>query len=618
MHLFYEDEGSFRVGTILADNNTSLQIETAHGKRAKVKAANVLFRFGEPGVKQFMDHAGALAKEIDADFLWQCCGPDEFDFSALGGDYFGHAPNPLESAALLIRLHDSPIYFYKKGRGRYRAAPEEALKAALASVERKRQQALQQERYVEQLLRFELPAEFVPALPQLLYKPDRSSVEVKALEAASAATKLGPVRLLEKCGAVPSSRDFHVNRFLFERFPNGTGHPEVPELPVAEDLPLAEVAAFSIDDITTTEIDDAFSVTRLPDGSWRIGVHIAAPALGVPTGSAIDEAAAGRLSTVYMPGAKITMLPDAVIARYSLAEGHTVPALSLYLDLRRDLTLLSTASRLERVPIAANLRLDALDQAFSEEALQVPAEIVHSHEAEVRLLWEFACVLEAGRGRPEQPRALPMDYNFYVVDDRVRIVPRRRGSPIDKLVAELMIFVNTEWGRTLVEHGAPGIYRAQGGGRVKLSTVPTPHDGLGVDQYLWSSSPLRRYVDLVNQRQLVALLQHLPLPYARGSESLLGVLRDFEVANDTYTDFQRNMERYWCLRWLLQEGQTVYGATIARENLVKLDPIPLMVRVPSLPDLPSMSRVEVQVGEIDLIDLTVACQYRARLAQAAA
>jgi exoribonuclease-2 len=125
-------------------------------------------------------------------------------------------------------------------------------------------------------------------------------------------------------------------------------------------------------------------------------------------------------------------------------------------------------------------------------------------------------------------------------------------------------------------------------------------------------------VDLVNQRQLVAVLQHLPLPYARGSESLLGVLRDFEVANDTYTDFQRTMERYWCLRWLLQEGQTVYGATIARENLVKLDPIPLMVRVPSLPDLPPMSRVEVQVGEIDLIDLTVACQYRARLAQAAA
>ena len=618
MHVFYEDEGSFRVGTILADNNTSLQIESAHGKRVKVKAANVLFRFGEPSVKQFMDHAGELAAEIDADFLWQCCGPDEFDFHALGGDYYGHTPNPIESAALLIRLHDSPIYFYKKGRGRYKAAPEEALKAALASVERKRQQALQQERYVDQLLRLELPAEFVPELPRMLYKPDRTSAEVKALEAASAAMKLGPVRLLEKCGAVPSSEDFHLNRFLFEHFPHGTQHPEVRELPTADELPLAEVSAFSIDDITTTEIDDAFSVTRLPDGNWRVGVHIAAPALAVPCGSTVDEDAAQRLSTVYMPGAKITMLPDAVIDRYSLAEGHTVPALSLYLELRHDLTLLSSATRLERVPIAANLRLDALDRAFSEEALDAPGEIVHSHGSEIRLLWELACVFEAGRGRPEQPRALPMDYNFYVTDDHVRIVPRRRGSPIDKLVAELMIFVNTEWGRTLVEQGAPGIYRAQGGGRVKLSTVPTPHDGLGVDQYLWASSPLRRYVDLVNQRQLVAVLRQQPLPYARGSEALLSVLRDFEAANDAYTVFQRTMERYWCLRWLLQEEQTVYGATIARENLVKLDPIPLMVRVPSLPDLPPMSRVEVEVGEIDLIDLTIACHYRARLTQAAA
>ena len=618
MHVFYEEEGSFRVGTIVADNNTSLQIETAHGKRAKVKAANVLFRFGEPGVKRFMDEAGQLAAEIDTDFLWQCCGPDEFDFHALGRDYFGHAPGPLDSAALLICLHDSPIYFYKKGRGRYKAAPEDALKAALASVERKRERALQQERYVEQLLRFELPPEFVHELPKLLYKPDRTSIAVKALEAVGTTTKLGPVRLLEKCGAVPSSRDFHVNRFLFEHFPHGTQHPEMHEVPTANDLPLAEVAAFSIDDITTTEIDDAFSVTRLPSGNWRIGVHIAAPALGVPAGSTVDEVAARRLSTVYMPGAKITMLPDAVIDRYSLTEGHTVPALSLYLELRNDLTLLSTASSLERVPISANLRLDALDRAFSEDALQASGEIAHSHGAEIRLLWEFACVLEAGRGRPEQPRPLPMDYNFYVNDDWVRIIPRRRGSPIDKLVAELMIFVNTEWGRTLVEHGAPGIYRSQGGGRVKLSTVPTPHDGLGVDQYLWASSPLRRYVDLVNQRQLVAALRRQPLPYGRGSEALLTVLRDFELANDAYTDFQRTMERYWCLRWLLQERQAVYGATIARENVVKLDPIPLMVKVPSLPDLPTMSRVEVEVGEIDLIDLTIACQYRARLTQAAA
>ena len=617
MHVFYEEEGSFRVGSILADNSTSLQIETAHGKRAKVKAAQVMFRFGEPGVHGFMDRAHELVAEIDIDFLWQCCGTEEFAFDTLGREYFGHAPGPLESAALLLRLHESPIHFYKKGRGRYKAAPADALKAALASVERKRQQALQQARYVEQLARFELPPEFAETLPMLLYRPDRTSVEVKALEAATVVTKLAPLRLLEKCGAIPSTRDFHVNRFLFEHFPHGTDHPPSADLASSDDLPLAEVAAFSIDDITTTEIDDAFSVTRLPGGNWRVGVHIAAPALGVPADSALDREAAERLSTVYMPGDKITMLPEATINRFTLAEGRTAPAVSLYVELRPDLTLLSTSTRLERVPVSANLRHDALERAFAEEALQAD-EIAHSHGREIRLLWEFACVLEAGRGRPEQPRLLPMDYSFYVDEDRVRIVERRRGSPIDKLVAELMIFVNTEWGRTLAEHGAPGIYRAQSGGPVKLSTVPSPHDGLGVDQYLWGSSPLRRYIDLVNQRQLLAVLTQTAPPYGRGSETLIAVMRDFEVTNSAYTDFQRSMERYWCLRWLLQERVEVSGATIARENLVKLDALPLMVKVPSLPDLPPMTRVEVEIGAIDLIDLSIACQYRARLAQAAA
>ena len=305
-----------------------------------------------------------------------------------------------------------------------------------------------------------------------------------------------------------------------------------------------------------------------------------------------------------MPGDKITMLPEAVIDRYTLAEGHAAPALSLYLELRSDLTLLGTSTRLERVPIAANLRLDALDRIFTEEALQAD-EIVHSHAARdpASCGSSRACSKRRAAG-PSSRGSCAMDYSFYVDDDRVRIVERRRGAPIDKLVAELMIFVNTEWGRTLAEHGAPGIYRAQSGGRVKLTTVPAPHDALGVDQYLWASSPLRRYVDFVNQRQLLAVLQGEPLPYGKGSETLLAVMRDFEIANDAYFDFQRSMERYWCLRWLLQENVTLSGATVARENLVKLDPIPLIVKVPSLPDLPPMTRVEVEVGEIDLLDLT--------------
>ena len=110
-------------------------------------------------------------------------------------------------------------------------------------------------------------------------------------------------------------------------------------------MPLAPVEAFSIDDITTTEIDDAFSVRPLPAGGWEIGVHIAAPALGIAPDTPLDQEAASRLSTVYMPGDKITMLPEAVVERYTLAEGRSAPALSLYLDVGPDLPRARDAQR---------------------------------------------------------------------------------------------------------------------------------------------------------------------------------------------------------------------------------------------------------------------------------
>jgi exoribonuclease II len=611
MNVFYEEEGSFKIGTVLADNDTSLQVEAAHGKRSKVKAANVLFRFDEP-LSAFLETAQKAADEMDLDFLWECCGQEEFSYDKLAREYFGHAPSPRESAALLIRLHGAPMYFYRKGKGRYRPAPPDALKAALASVERKRQQALLQARYVEQLQRSELPETFKPRLSELLYKPDRNTVEVKALEEAAAEARLSPLRLLERCGAIPSTHDYHLNRFLFEHFPRGTGFPAIDDVPPLIDLPSSDVAAFSIDDSTTTEIDDAFSVTPAPGGGWRIGIHIAAPAAGVAPGSPLDLEAAGRLSTVYMPGGKITMLPEPAIARYSLAEGKMCPALSLYLDLASDLSVRGHRTVLEQVRIAANLRHAALEAQFNEESLS--AELPDFPFArELKLLWELATVLEAGRGRPELARTVFTDYNFYVDDERVRIVERKRGSPVDKLVSELMILVNSEWGRVLAEAGIAAIYRVQSNGKVRMSTVPAAHQGLGVAQYLWASSPLRRYVDLINQRQLIALQRGEPAPYTGGGEQLLAAMRDFEIASDVYADFQRTMERYWCLRWLLQEEVELTEAEVLRETLVKIDSIPLMTRVVSLPHVEPGIKVQLRITDIDLLDLSFHAEFVGRV-----
>jgi len=603
MNVFYEEDGDFKAGSILADQTASLHVESPHGKRSKIKAANALLRFDAPAAGEFLAQAQSAAAAIDIDFLWQCCGADEFNFDALARDYYGHPANALESAALLFRLHGAPMYFYKRGKGRYKAAPEAALKAALASVEKKRLQAEQKDAWVAELIAGRMPAAFEAVKPALLYKPDKNTLEWKALEAACESLKLTSARLLERCGALGSPYDYHLGRFLFDYFPRGTAFPDVTAAALAApaELPLAPVAAFSIDDATTTEIDDALSVTPLPDGGIRVGIHIAAPALGIPRDSPLDAAARERLSTVYFPGDKVTMLPSAAVAAYTLAAGVPRPALSCYIEFDAALNRGPARTVVERVPIAANLSLDALAPVFDAAAIAA-GRVEHPHGEELLALHRIAVSLQAARGKTQLFERV--EYSFSVEDGRVRIVPRERGSPLDTVVAEMMILVNATWGGALAEAGLTAIYRNQGAGGVRMSTAPGAHEGLGVKTYLWASSPLRRYVDLANQRQLIAMAGNQAPPYGVNDEGLLAAMRDFEVTYEAYADFQDRMERYWCLRWLEQEAAWVQPATVVRENIIRFNGLPMTARVSALPPTAPGTAVTVRVGAIDLLDLT--------------
>jgi len=611
MNVFYEEDGELKVGAVLADNDTSLQVEAPHGKRSKVKASAVLLRFASPAHTTFMSSAQAQADAIDIDFLWQCCGADEFGYDTLAREYYGHAPDAMESGAVLMRLHGAPMYFYKKGRGRYKAAPEDALKAALASVERKRLQAVAKAAYIDEMAAGRLPETFRPLLDTLLYKPDKNSIEWKALDEASAAAKLSPARLLERCGALPDLHQYHLRRFLFEHFPKGPGFAELPAAEIPADLPLAEVVAYSIDDAETTEIDDAFSLQDLPGGNRRLGIHIAAPALGILPDSPLDAVARERLSTVYFPGGKITMLPDHVVAAYTLAAGRECPALSIYFDIGTDFSVLSHETRVERIRIADNLRHDTLEPVFNAAALAA-GKIDHPQGAALAWLWQFSGhLLIARKGDAPRGEDRP-EFVFRVDDERISITRRQRGTPIDQVVAELMILANSTWAGELHREGQCGLFRVQSGGKVRTSTAAGPHDGLGVAHYMWASSPLRRYTDLVNQRQLIARARNQAPVYQSKDTALLAAMRDFEAAYDVYGEYQRTMERYWSLRWLMQEQVgTVAGGVLMRENLVRLEPIPLVQRVSSLPaTVTPGQRVELAVGAVDLLDLTLDLEFR--------
>jgi exoribonuclease-2 len=147
-----------------------------------------------------------------------------------------------------------------------------------------------------------------------------------------------------------------------------------------------------------------------------------------------------------------------------------------------------------------------------------------------------------------------------------------------------------------------------------MSTVPSPHVGLRVKQYALVSSPLRRYVDLVNQRQLIDLVRGEQPTYRPGDEALLAIMREFESAYEAYGDFQRAMERYWCLRWLLQGNVSSVEAIVLRDNLCRFDELPLVLRVASVPALTSGTRVVLDVSDVDLLELTLHCEFRDVLA----
>ena len=608
MHVFFEDDGQCKAGTILADNESSLQVEAASGKRLKIKAATVLLRFPDPSPSALLADAQKQAADLDPDFLWEVSGDDEFGFADLAREYYGRAPQPAEAAAVAVALHAAPMYFYKRGKGRYRRAPADALKAALASVERKKREAEQMAAWGEELRARRLPDPLRAKLSMLLYKPDKNTLEWKALTAACDALQTNPVTLLAECGAIPSSHDYHFNAFLAEAFPQGVGFPAWGALPELPELPVANVRAFSIDDHSTTEIDDAFSVRLLPNGNHEVGIHIAAPVFGMPRGGPLDAIARSRLSTVYIPGRKLTMLPDEVVAAFTLAEGSAPPALALYVEVAPDGVPLAWTTRVERVPVAANLRLDAVGEAFANE---LPSPADPPWTPELRVLWKLARNLSATRGKPDISR---VDYSFYIdwsasADGRVRIVPRPRGSPLDKLVSELMIFVNSTWGRLLADARIAGLYRTQANGKVKMSTRGAEHQGLGLSHYLWASSPLRRYSDLVNQRQLLAMVTGDKPPYADNDAELFAVLADFEATYSQYAEFQDRMEHYWCLRWLLQEDVGEMTATVLRESLVRFDRLPLTVRLADLPPFTPESSVRIAIGRIDLMAATLECRY---------
>ena len=613
MHLFFEEDGSFKAGTVLTQAGNAYQVQLTTGRRTKIKASHSFFSFEQPSPAELVERAQAMVPELDPAFLWEVAPEGDFSYADLAKEYWGGEEGPVEKAALLWALHGNPVYFYRKGRGSYRRAPADILAKALEALEKKRRLEEQKKAWVREMVGGTLPEVIARQAMPLLIRPDKNGIEWKALSDAASERRQTPLRMLLELGGIQSPWRWHVDSFYAQNFPQGRGFPADLPLPPDEDwsrFPLADVRAFSIDDSETTEVDDAASVEHLGDGRTRVGIHIAAPALGILRDDPLDRVARARMSTVYAPGLKTTMLPEAWIKAFSLDEGRPVPCLSLYVTVDDEtLSVEKTETRLERVSVERNLRYDKIDALVTEEAIEAGTLGIEFAD-EICWLWRFARKLlrnrEEERGRPEPTGRV--DWYFALEgegeDAVIRVKGRRRGAPLDLLVAELMILANSTWGLWLEEHGTAGIYRSQRMGRVRMSTTPGPHDGLGVIRYAWSTSPLRRYVDLVNQRQMISVVLGEAPVYLGNDSDLFTIVSQFDNLYTLYGDFQTRMERYWSLRWILQENLQIIEAIVVKGDLVRIEGLPFMQRVPGLPeDLERGRKVELRILGCDLVDL---------------
>ncbi|HLX55036.1 MAG TPA: RNB domain-containing ribonuclease, partial [Aquella sp.] len=419
--------------------------------------------------------------DIDTALLFELIEDTDnyISISDLANLYFGDNYTQVQMTALLFALAKQKIDFDSHPDGSFKKSTDKEREEKELIANQAALEAAEFETYYSSLQfahrhKQELP-DWLSQLSihetiRLINRPDKNSIMFKAINQFCLETGLSILELLHEIGKIPDLADFLVSVFMAENFPKGIKYTSSDHAPVVPTQLHSTLNVFSIDDSTTTEIDDAFSV-QITDSGYIIGIHIAAPALNPEL---LDDVA-GNISTIYYPGHKITMLSPEIIAKYSLDQGVTTSVVSIYFTLDSEFAIQSYESKVEEVTIKNNLRIETLEQLFNSENISI--DHGYPFENELKILYNFANKLEEKRGKPSVNN-LFVDYNFSFNEAKVILTPRIRGNPIDKLVSELMILANCTWGRMLTNAFIPAIYRVkQANYPVKMTLTPASHMG---------------------------------------------------------------------------------------------------------------------------------------------
>jgi exoribonuclease II len=616
------DEGRLKPGLVVRESGNQLAVTEAGGRERSIARDLVMLRHPEykvtrdtlaAAVAALESERAQLTAELDLNLLWEVVREQGRSFGAeeLAELFFGRR-SASATSVMLEALFNDRLYFVRRQL--------EFVARDAAQVERLRTQydkiRLRSEasRHTRNLIRgvledgmivsAEEAAPLIAELRRYLDNPFTRSRDLTAMiEAAVAdiAPAEAAYEILERLGAPLPGPRFVIIGGVRTGFPEAAiaeANQVVAPLRIAGD----DTAAVTIDDDDTVEVDDALSCDPLDDGGMRVRIHIALVADFVRIHGPLDQEAAARATTVYLPEATIRMLPDRIACdAASLIAGEERHVLTTDVRLSANGEIASYSIYPSRIRIAARLSYDACDALLAAESDTAQAAALRRmHEAALKLRERrrLAGALLINRREPKIKVSGDGQIELTLIDNM---------SPSRQLVAELMVLSNHAAARWAADHRVPIIYRVQpvtgtefAPPRPRLSLHPEFHAGVGLAYYAQLSSPIRRYVDLVLQRQLLAALADPP-SVAYQADELLTVLANAEAADAEGKELERRAKRYWILRYLERNalGRPLEAIALREGASAELDAYAVRGSLHGAPNLSSQSRILVRIARIE-------------------
>jgi exoribonuclease II len=629
----YLDEGHLRPGLVVREQGTQLAVIEAGGREQTIARDLVLLRHPElkttrenlaETLTALGDERTRLAAELDLNLLWEIVHEQGRNFSAdeLAELFFGRRSATATSVMFEALFNDS-LYFVRRHMEFLARSPEqvERLRVQYDKVRLRSESSRKTRSLVRGILEQGLrppPEEVGPLAAELTRYLDNPFTRNRDLTAIleSSVSDITPAEaayeILERLDAAPPGPRFVVIGGVRTEF-NEAAQLEAQGVAPPERKFREVGCAVTIDDNDTVEIDDAISCEPLADGGARVRVNIALVADFVPKGGPMDKEAAARGATVYLPEATIRMLPDRVACdAASLIADHQKHVLTT------DVLLSGTGEILEysiypgKVRISERLSYDQADAFIADTA----SEAGNGAAGTVRLVYEAAMKLREKRRASGALLVQRREPKIKVSDGEIEFRLLDTSSPSRELVAEFMVLSNHVAARFAAENRIPIIYRVQPGSgdlamqRPRLSMYPEYHAGIGLDYYTQVSSPIRRYMDLVLQRQLLAALANGSTPPYE-AEELLAVLATAENAEADGKELERRARRYWTLRYLeLKALNDPLRATVLRDGATaELDDYAVRGSLHGAPNFPSRTPILVRIARVEPVRGALALEY---------